>query len=261
MNILSRDQQIAIIACLTRGWEDTCTAAGYSIEEATRWIEREVEFYDFPCHAGACASGAGIMPEADFVPVQSFDPWIIGYAAPQSEHIAKASLEREGFEVWYPIRKIVTTRPQRSLPSKTRHRRRHEVLERLMPVLSGYLFIRRLTGNYDLGLLRELAGVNGLCRFGEIIATLADFEIEILRLAEADGRYNSYDAAVPNTHRVWSADPRMTDEKASPHLRSRWSGAQAPNGRFDKIGKSAHFVEEFGRVLRFVKSIQQPATP
>ncbi len=94
------------------------------------------------------------------------DPWMIGYSKPRAQRAAKQSLERVGLECWYPIRKRASMRPQRTLPSKTRHKRRFELVEKIDSVLGGYIFIRRLRRDYDLGMVHELPGVGGLCRFG-----------------------------------------------------------------------------------------------
>lgn len=185
-------------------------------------------------------------PEELIIPC--LDPWMIAYSRPRMEHIAKAALEREGFECWYPLRKIVTTRPQRTLPSKTRHRRRLECVEKVEPVMGGYLFIRRLRGSFDLGRVYELAGVGGMCRIGGDFACIQDYYIEILRLGEADGRFNVYHQTVPFTYRLsMNTDPR-----------SQWTGTSRFLARVDIPGGMTEFREELGRVLRFVQSIERP---
>lgn len=187
-------------------------------------------------------------PVSEFIE-PCLDPWLIAYSRPRQEHIAKTSLEREGFECWYPLRKIVSTRPLRTISSKTRHRRRFECVEKVEPVLRGYLFIRRLFGWFDLGRIYELSGCGGLCKFGQEDATVQDFHVELLRLAEADGRFNEYHTTVPITYRLsMKPDPRQ------------WTGTSRLIGRVDRRNKSLQFREEFGRVLRFLEGATPQAT-
>jgi hypothetical protein len=189
------------------------------------------------------------VAQVEWQEIPCFDPWLIGYSQPRSEHIAKASLEREGFECWYPIRKVVSTVPARKLPSKTRHRRRFEVTERVEPVLVGYLFIRRLRGSFDLQTAYELHGVGGLCRVGGQYASLQDHEIEIIRLAEADGKFNIYHETVPGPYRLsLDIDPRTYVGATTRDLGSR----------LDKSGEETVFTEKLGRVLRKVHALRMP---
>lgn len=199
------------------------------------------------------ATGAIDLPAPLLVELSCLDPWLIGYSKANCEHIAKASLERHGFECWYPVRKIITMKPARNLPSKTRHRRRLEVSERVVAVLPGYLFMRRLLADCDARALYELPGVGGLCMFGAEVATLPDYEIEMLRLAESDGRFNSYDASVPGTYRL------------SVHPDPHWTGisrtARKIGQGLDKSGNFVQFSEAFGRVLRVIGSTAKVGIP
>lgn len=188
-----------------------------------------------------------VIPDA--LELACLDPWLIGYSQPRCEHIAKSSLEREGFEVWYPIRKVVSTKAARHLPSKTRHRRRFEVVERVEPVLQGYLFLRRLRGVFDLQRAYELHGVGGLCRGGGQHASLQDYEVEIIRLAEADGKFNTYATTVPGPYRL-SVD---VNPRTYLGITSRDLGS-----RLDKSGDEVVFTEQLGRVLRKVRSFRPP---
>lgn len=191
---------------------------------------------------------------ADMVEVPCLDDWLLGYSHPHAQHIARASLEREGFEVFYPLRKIVTRKPSASLPSKTRHRRRFEIVERIEPVLGCYLMLRRLCGAFDMARLRELNGVGGLCHMGNSAATIRDYEVELLRLAEAHGRFNVYHASIPGTYRVAiEIDPRLrltSDGKAG---RDRWNGTTRMVGRLDGAARTMIFRQELGRVIRLIE--------
>jgi hypothetical protein len=134
------------------------------------------------------------------------DDWQLAYSLPNCQHLACQSLVRVGFEAWYPIKKIVARKPQSRLPSKTRHARRFELIERTAPVFATYLFARRRGGAFDPGAIRELHGMGGWCRLGDAIATIKDFEIELLKLAESRGRFNEFHVSVPGAYRL-AVDP------------------------------------------------------
>jgi hypothetical protein len=191
------------------------------------------------------------LAAVEMTEVACLDAWLLAYSHPHAQHLARASLEREGFEVFYPLRKVVMRRPSASLPSKTRHRRRFEIIERIEPVLGCYLMLRRLCGAFDLGRLRELHGVGGLCHIGKTAATIRDYEVELLRLAEAHGRFNIYHASVPGTYRVAiEIDPRVTDSKTE---RGNWHGVTRTTGRLDGTIRTMVFHEELGRVIRLIE--------
>lgn len=199
------------------------------------------------------------LAAAEMVEVPCLEDWMLAYSHPHAQHIARASLEREGFEAWYPLRKVVSCRPSSSLPSKTRHRRRFEIVERIEPVLGAYMMLRRLCGAFDLGRLRELHGVGGLCHMGNTAATIRDYEVELLRLAESHGRFNIYHASVPGTYRVAiEIDPRLTtDGKAG---RDRWNGITRMIGRLDGAARTMVFRQELGRVIRLIESDEAART-
>jgi len=197
------------------------------------------------------ASQLADLAAVEMTEVACLDAWLLVYSHPHAQHIARASLEREGFEVFYPLRKVVMRRPSASLPSKTRHRRRFEIIERIEPVLGCYLMLRRLCGVFDLGRLRELHGVGGLCHIGKTVATIRDYEVELLRLAEAHGRFNIYHASVPGTYRVAiEIDPRVADSKTE---RGNWHGVTRTTGRLDGTIRTMIFREELGRVIRLIE--------
>ena len=188
------------------------------------------------------------------IEVNCLDRWLIAYSRGRSEHIAQHSLGHAHWECFYPLRKVVTMKPARSLPSKTRHRRRFEVVEKIEPVLGGYLFIRPLRRDCDISHLYELQGVGGICRLGDRIATLQDWEVELMRLAEADGKFNIYHQAVPGTYLVsMHIDPRPDFEK------KQYEGKSRLSCRLDESEKTVQFRDELGRVLRFIHSTERIA--
>jgi hypothetical protein len=183
--------------------------------------------------------------------------WWVGYSLPNAQHLAKRSLEREGFEVYYPIRKVVTRKPASSLPSKTRHRRRFEMIERIEPVFGCYLMLRRLWGSFDLGELRTLGGVGGVCRVGNTPARIRDYEVELLRLAEHRGQFNIFHISVPGAYRVAiEPDPRLAEEpRAAGYVgTTRW-----PRRSLDDAARALVFLQDLDRIVRIVQDCDAPA--
>lgn len=183
--------------------------------------------------------------------LHSFERWQIVRSKPNGEALAKASLMREGFEVYYGERqKIITVPvPAQKISSKTRYRRRSEVREivRVLPVYPGYLFVRRMWGGFDLHQAFELPGVIGLCCFGEIPATVEDYTIEMLRLNEARGRFDNRSVSTEQRHiRI------ALRERANPpcpiDIKPRTINY------VDKSGNTFLYVEELGRITRIITS-------
>jgi hypothetical protein len=191
---------------------------------------------------------AELAREHDGLVVNCLDPWLIAYSQPRAQRVAKRALEHQGFECWYPLRKVVTTRPLRTLSSKTRHRRRRELVEKIEPVFGPYLFIRPLRADSDCGRIREFNGCGGMCHFGGRVAVLNDYEIELIRLAEANGKFNIYHETVRGPYRVsLDIDPR-----------SQWDGKTRLIGRLDTASESVEFIDVLDRVIRKIHTARIP---
>lgn len=192
--------------------------------------------------------------ELDEVPVlrlHSFERWQIVRAKPNGEALAKASLMREGFEVYYGERQKVITVPipAQKISSKTRYRRRSEIREivRTLPIYPGYLFVRRMFGGFDLHQSFDLPGVIGLCCFGEIPATVEDYTIELLRLNEARGRFDNRSVSTEQRHiRI------ALRERANPQDIIKIPPREI--NHVDKSGNAFLYVEELGRITRIITS-------
>jgi hypothetical protein len=182
--------------------------------------------------------------------VHCFDPWIIVRSEPNREHAAHCSLRREGFECWYPAGRRLKQMPQRFLPSKTRHKKRHVVLEELRLPYPGYLFIRRLTHASQASIiwrLFELDGVQGVCTFGEHLAIAEDYEIQMLRFKEDLGTFDQWDLDI--TAKAFA----LSEIRRSEAARERWDKPPKLLGTLDSNqGGSLHLVEAFGRITRVV---------
>lgn len=181
--------------------------------------------------------------------VHSMAPWWIARAKPNAHKQAKESLNREGFEVWYPKAKIIKHPALNTLPSKTRHRLRHATIESERPVFGPYLFIRRFRDNYDVYRLYELTGVSGICTCGEDLVMVSNADIEYLRLRESDGAFNEHHTV--SKFRLNA--PGMVDPMAQkPH-----HPAPRVLSSLDTGTERILFVESLGRVTRLIASIEQ----
>lgn len=183
--------------------------------------------------------------------LHSFERWHILRAKPNSEATAKASLMREGFEVYYgEMQKVLAVQvPAQKISSKTRYRRRSEVREivRIHPIYPGYLFVRRMFGGFDLRQSFELPGVIGLCCFGETPAMVEDYTIEMLRLNEAKGRFDNRSMSAER-HHIRIALRERANPPAPINLTPRTIN------HVDKSGNTFVYIEELGRITRIITS-------
>jgi hypothetical protein len=178
--------------------------------------------------------------------VHCFDPWFIAKAEQLARRRAEASLKREGFEVWYPAGRLLTSMPQRMLTANQRHARQKYLRESMRLPYGDYVFLRRLFGSYDLSRLYDLSGVIGLCMIGEQPAMLQDFEVEMLRLAEFDGVFDRCEALVSEKQLQLA---KITRTKAADE---RWNKQPVTHSVLDESKRRLYFVEAFGRITRVV---------
>ena len=200
------------------------------------------------------ASLKTLMNHPDTQEVHSMAPWWIARASPNSHEVAKRSLTREGFEVWWPRAKIVRHPALSTLPSKTRHRLRHMTIETERPVFGAYVFFRRMLGNYDIRRLHELLGVAGICTRGGDLLAISDMDIENLRVREAKGQFDKHETTSKFRYdsRKMHNPTAMLAHYVEPKI----------IGRLDVDGELVLFLESLGRVTRIIaQSDNQQAAP
>lgn len=186
--------------------------------------------------------------------VHSMAPWWIARAKPNAHQVAKRSLMREGFEVWWPKAKIIRHPALSSLPSKTRHKLRHMTIESERPIFGAYIFFRRMMGNADLRRLHELLGVSGLCTSGAEILTVRDLDIEFLRLKEAQGKFDE--------HQTTSKFKYNARNMHNPTAMVAHIAKDMLVGRLDLEGETVLFIEALDRVTKIIaKSESRQAAP
>lgn len=207
---------------------------------------------------------SGLMPSdmdartiGDRRQVHCYDQWLIARAEPNRERRARESLMREGFECWYPAGRKVTRLPQRFVSSKTRHKKRHVLLEDVRTPYPGYLFVRRLTSLLPLADLWHLNGVVGVCAFGDQYATIEDYRIDLMRIHEDSGFYDQWRIDGLTNREYQLAEVRQTEA-----AKERWSSKPRTLGQLDKNHRAGiHLVEEFGRITRVIAQPGDPAVP
>ena len=183
---------------------------------------------------------------ADRSELHCFDAWWIARCRPKSHHSAKDALMREGFEVWYPQGRLLSRMPDRYVGPKKRKQRQLVLREDVRVPYGDYLFLRRLFGSFSLLRLFDLNGLYGICLTGEAPATIQDYEIEMLRLAEYDNKFDRCDQSI-TAKQLRLAEIRKTRSAAD-----RGITEPITHRILDTTRQTILFVEAFGRITRVV---------
>jgi len=94
--------------------------------------------------------------------------WYLIHTKPAAEGVARANLERQGFEVYFP-------RLQQPLRRRSRWR------DTIVALFPRYLFLRLYEGQQALGPVRSTTGVTDIVRFGANYAIVPDQVVSELR--------------------------------------------------------------------------------
>lgn len=186
---------------------------------------------------------------AEHPPLQlgSIAPWLVGFVKPNGHKAALKSLRREGFEVFYPKARHVTTPPLRTLTASKRRNAHLFAREVERPAYGAYIFLRSFQAHAcPIASLHELPGVGGVCRLGECVVQVADFEIELMRVAEARGVFDRY--SVSSTTRYQLAPSAL--DGPTYHGTSRLLVHRG----LDESGTMVQFVEELGRIIQIIEA-------
>jgi hypothetical protein len=124
--------------------------------------------------------------------IHSLAPWFLARHQPNLVRIACASLTRAGFEAWYPTYVDVRPTPLRKLSPGKRHLAHLFLQEVRRPRFVGYVFVRPLPWcTHDPNRLFELHGCGGIVSLGGKVAKIEDYDVEIMRIAEAQGTFDT----------------------------------------------------------------------
>jgi len=85
--------------------------------------------------------------------------WWLAQSKPNAHSIAKANLERQGFEVFLPLQSIT-------------HRRRQAFVTKTQPLFPGYMFVRYGETTDSWSPINSTKGVSRLVSFGQSPATV-----------------------------------------------------------------------------------------
>jgi hypothetical protein len=183
---------------------------------------------------------------ADPSELHCFDAWWIARCKPNSHGSAKHALMREGFEVWYPQGRLLSRMPDRYVGPKKRKQKQLVLREGVRTPYGDYLFLRRLFGSFSLMRLFDLNGLYGICLTGEVAATILDYEIEMLRLAEYDGKFDRCDVTVT------AKQLRLAEIRKTKPADDRGISEPITHTILESTRQTLLFVESFGRITRVV---------
>lgn len=182
-------------------------------------------------------------PVQDVEQFHSMEPWWIGRYVKNMKNTALNSLAREGFEAWIAHMRTIRQTPLRKIPPKKRHMARNFIDEQMRERFPGYIFLRRVTGCFDINRLFDLNGCGGVVTVASTPALVQDFDIELMRLAESDGRYDAVELSDTKKYRINRLDPEAMRE---------WKSQSQLDGRLDDSGQMTLSVEAYGRVERII---------
>lgn len=194
---------------------------------------------------------SALAPAADVPTLEehSIAPWILLRCVGGMEKSGTEWLERNGFEAWYPKGKIIKTVPLRHLPSKTRHKRANQqVVERERSAYPGYILTRWMFGEFDLNRVYELPGIIGVCCFGDQVATVPDYEVEIVRVQEARGEFDQF--ANTQAERIYFYHLAKDATAAE----NRYTGSARTLGRACESSALVTFRKTLDRVTRVISA-------
>lgn len=139
--------------------------------------------------------------------LHSLDPWFLARYLPSLEQTARANLTRVGFESWYPSFIDLRQLPLRKIPPRKRHLAQWFVQEVRRPRFTGYILIRGLAWcRYDINRLFDLTGCGGIVTVGGIPAKIQDFDVELMRIAEHFGQFDTFSGSARGRFRIQHLD-------------------------------------------------------
>lgn len=181
--------------------------------------------------------------------LHSIDPWFLARYQPALERTARANLFRVGFENWYPTIIDVRPVPLRKIPPKKRHLAARMMQEIRRPRFVGYILIRPLPRcRFDINRLFELTGCGSIVSNGEHPAKIEDFDVELMRVAQASGQFDTYTAVAPR-FRI-----KLDDQSYQ-----QWTSQAQKFLNVDDAGKFRLFIDTIGRIERIIAQAEGSA--
>lgn len=193
------------------------------------------------------------MVPSDKLELHPIGPWLLVRTAPRMEKTARLWLLRVGIEAWYAKGRRVSLTPLRRLPSKTRHKRVRQVIAKEFPAFPGYVLARPVFGlNYGRQIC-ELPGVIGACCFGNTVAKVQDYEVEVLRRYENIGIFDIF--ATSEAEHTYAQQSERAYKLAG-GAKAVWAGQGKRMYRTCESGEIVTFKQNLGRIDRVI-SLQE----
>jgi hypothetical protein len=182
--------------------------------------------------------------------IHSIEPWFLARYQPNLERTARNSLARAGFECWFPTYVDIRPLPLRKINPSKRRLAHLFVQEIRRPRFVGYILVRPLPWcRHDLNRLFELHGCGGIVSLGGKAAKIEDFDVEIMRLAEARGTFNTM-AGIGKRGR-YRVSPAGLDQ--------RWTGLGKTVLGHEEAKRLHLAIDAFGRIAQLVTHANEAA--
>src|SRR5262245_24318212 len=195
-------------------------------------------------HATNTRSPRDASHRAANVIIHSIAPWFLARYQPNLERTARDSLARAGFECWYPTYLDVRPLPLRKISPSKRRLAHLFVQEIRRPRFVGYILVRPLPWcRQDLNRLFDLPGCGALVHVAGATARVPDYDVELLRLAEANGKFDVH--AGVGRHGRYKVTAAGLDRRWEDQGRKLLAAHEAKRLRLtlDALGRVARLVE------------------
>lgn len=180
--------------------------------------------------------------------LHSIAPWFLARYQPSLERTARENLSRVGFENWYPTILDMRALPLRKIPPKKRHLAPRFIQEVRRPRFVGYILIRPLPiCRFDINRLFDLTGCGSVVSCGEHAARIEDFDVELMRLAEARGTFDTF---------IGAASQYRT--RISKQAQETWTAQGKRLLALDEARKLGLCVDAFGRIEQLIAQARGP---
>ncbi|TEA70053.1 transcriptional activator RfaH [Allopusillimonas soli] len=113
--------------------------------------------------------------------------WYVAYTEPRREALAQQHLQRQQFEVYLPLYRVMTRR------TRTAQARTAEC----EPMFPRYLFLRPTKVQQSLSVVRSTRGVTAMIRFGAVYAQLHHDVVAAIQAREREQHHSSLLAVRP----------------------------------------------------------------
>jgi hypothetical protein len=181
--------------------------------------------------------------------LHSLAPWFLARYQPSLERTARENLTVAGYENWYPSFVDFRPMPLRKIPPKKRHLAQWFVQEVRRPRFVGYILIRPLPWcPCDVNRLFDLTGCGSIVAIGGVPAKIQDFDVELMRLAEARGKFDTYSGAAFGRYRISHIDRNLNP----------WVAQGKKLLNLDEARNLRLLIDALGRIATVISAAEEP---